>query len=32
MAVLSQVWSVEDGDPVGGRPLDVAFLLESRLP
>ncbi len=32
MAVLSQVWSVEDGDPVGGRPLDVALLLDHQLP
>lgn len=27
-AVLSQLWSVEDGDPVGGRPLDVALILD----
>lgn len=31
MAVLSEVWTVEGGEPVGGRPLDVALLLEPTL-
>jgi streptomycin 6-kinase len=31
MAVLSEVWTAEGGEPVGGRPLDVALLLEPRL-
>ncbi len=28
MAVLSEVWTAEGGGPIGGRPLDVALLLE----
>jgi streptomycin 6-kinase len=31
MAVLSEVWTVEDGGEAAGRPLDVARLLEPRL-
>jgi streptomycin 6-kinase len=31
MAVLSEVWTAEGGEPVGGRPLDVARLLEPTL-
>jgi streptomycin 6-kinase len=30
-AVLSEVWTVQDGGQAGGRPLDVARLLEPRL-
>jgi hypothetical protein len=29
VAVLSEVWTAEGGAPVGGRPLDVALLLEN---
>jgi streptomycin 6-kinase len=31
MAMLSQVWTVQDGGAAVGRPLDVARLLEPRL-
>jgi len=31
MAVLSEVWTVQDGGEAAGRPLDVARLLEPRL-
>ena len=29
VAVLSEVWTAEGGEPVGGQPLDVALLLEN---
>jgi streptomycin 6-kinase len=31
-AVLSELWTWEDGERAGGRALDVAQLLASRLP
>jgi streptomycin 6-kinase len=31
MAVLSEVWTAEGGEEVGGRPVDVALLLEQTL-
>jgi streptomycin 6-kinase len=32
MGVLSEVWTVQDGGTPGSRALDVAMLLEARLP
>jgi streptomycin 6-kinase len=31
MAVLSEVWTAEGGEGAGGRPVDVALLLEQTL-